>query len=760
MKKDIVLDDAAQELFDALGGIDASARIIIRPRPEGDLSWALGQEETRMDEWRILLVEFFFRLAGHLRGLRLTGLTEQRVSEREDLFTHLSRLIDMPDRGSKILLRFRGMFAAGGKVGQESDYVVTYGPVTLDIPIVKALVNRQGVSASHLTGRVITAFELLSSMQINTLHISLRKWDNRSKKQMDLCFQALGQYFVGIAGATAASNFGQMKTGCSPTVVMDPHQRADPGLTLLAVVNGLPVETVQGLANKIAHMVRTAKKESPLNNYPNTYEAVFAFKNLREKLQRPLIEINNVRWLIAGREEEVITREKAAVGRLVMEKFYNSPRKAAQLIDSIYGTDFPDIAADALDARLGRVTDFLDQMDADEEDPTVEDEVLEQVNERLDQVPEEVFDGLTIGDATDEGRAGKVAGTGGKKLHGKLLGMVSFFKRRFSARKKIRRMMNEPVQFDEKDYETIAKDFGIMLRDAQSLVDLLKGCFDEDGHFLRPAFEKNIPAFAQYENKVFEFLWYYLKEIRGREDRVAFLNSIQTLIARMKQRKEAMRIILNDFIKVKEAASFSDRNALMLANLLIRKYNKELRMDIEISPEEVLRVRDGLDTDIIHDIHLFLEEKREPLFHKMRAVHRKTKEMLDGKDHGSPIPIRYLLSLERECYIFLALAGGATAHRIIYGVVKEYGDPASEIYHLAKSGRAVKGLIQLLRVALRGLRRFAESEDWTLIQEVSASEPEFYKLTKDEGVRYAIAGLMKWIDSVPASEPVPHAVTP
>jgi hypothetical protein len=748
MKKEIILDEAAQDLFKALGGIDTSERAVSNGSGQGDLSSALGEEETRMDEWRILMVEFISRLGGHLRGLRLTGMTGPRASEVDDLFQHLSQLSRMPDHGSRILLRFRGMLSGlGGRGGREVDYVLSYGPLTVDIPIVKSIVSRRGVGASHLPGRLASAFELFSSMEIATCHISLKAWTEETKEQMRLCLQALGRYFVGSSRAASLLNRSESQPGATCALVLDPHQKPDPNLTMLAGVNRLTIENVQGLADKVSQMLRQADAASPLHQHANTYEAMFAFKNLREKLARPPIEINNVRWLIAERDDEVVSREKAAVGRLVMEKFCDAPAKAALLMQSIYGGDFPDLAADALHSRLGRVTDFLEKIEADGDvGQQVEKEVLGSVRERLDQVPDDVFDNLSIGDRADKDQPDKGA-EGAWRLHEKLRGMVSFFKRRFGTRQKIRQMMHHPVDFDVRDYETIAEDFGITLEDARTLVELLKSSFDEKGRFLRLAFERNIPAFARYEKKVFEFLWHYLKEIERREDRVAFLNSVQTLIAQMKQRERALKIILSDFVKAPEHVSFSDRNALILANLLLRKYNKELRMDIEISPEEILRVRDGLDVGAVREMRAFLDEKREPVFKKMRTVHRKTKEMIDGRDNGSPIPVRYLLSLERECYIFLSLVGGPVARRIIYGAVKEYGDPASEIYHLARSSLAIKGLTQILRVAVRGLGRLAEPEDLALLREVKDAEAEFCALTKDEAVRYALAGVMKWISN-------------
>jgi len=40
------------------------------------------------------------------------------------------------------------------------------------------------------------------------------------------------------------------------------------------------------------------------------------------------------------------------------------------------------------------------------------------------------------------------------------------------------------VDFDAQDYETIAQDFDITPDDAGTLVQLLKSCFNEKGHFL------------------------------------------------------------------------------------------------------------------------------------------------------------------------------------------------------------------------------------------------------------------------------------
>jgi hypothetical protein len=264
MKKEIVLDEAAQNLLKALGGIDTTARVIASGPDGGDLSSALGAEETRLDEWRILLVEFIFRLAGHLRGLRLTGMTDRRAAEVDELFQCLSQLLLMPDRGGRMLLRFRGMLPGiRGKGGRESDYVLSYGPVTVDIPIVKAIVNRRGVAAFHLPGRLASAFDLFSLMEIATCHISLKAWTEETREQLRLCLQALDHYFMGASRAPGLLNRPPSGPGAASTVVLDSHQRPDPNLTMLAGVNRLTIESVQGLADKVSQMLYKADTPRP-----------------------------------------------------------------------------------------------------------------------------------------------------------------------------------------------------------------------------------------------------------------------------------------------------------------------------------------------------------------------------------------------------------------------------------------------------------------------------------------------------------------
>ena len=63
----------------------------------------------------------------------------------------------------------------------------------------------------------------------------------------------------------------------------------------------------------------------------------------------------------------------------------------------------------------------------------------------------------------------------------------------------------------------------------------LKACFDGKGRFVKSAFVGASRFFRQYEQKIFHFLWHHMKDVILPEDRVAFLNALQSLTAQMDQ---------------------------------------------------------------------------------------------------------------------------------------------------------------------------------------------------------------------------------
>ena len=527
-------------------------------------------------------------------------------------------------------------------------------------------------------------------------------------------------------------------------MVLDEKNKPDPNLTLVAGLNGLRPEAMQALVKKIdAWMQQRAAKRTG-HHYTSTFNAIFGVKSLSQKLMKPPIEVNSVRWLMADKEQEVFTKEKAQVAKLVMENYGQSPQQTARVLKSVYGNDFDRINSQHLGQRLHLSSNLLTTIGEKPQNKDVKNEVMDNIKTRLELVRDEVYEDLQIGPAEgDESEEARKSASLFGRLHARLHNMVTFFKRRSSTRKKMKTIVYKAINFDAQDYDTLARDFDISVEDAKDLIEMLKECFNEEGRFIRGAFARIIPSFAQYERKIFEFLWHYLKEAIHQQDRIAFLNSLQVLTARMQQPKRAFRILLADFCREPSQVGFSDSKALMLAILIVRKYNKEL-IDIEITPEDVLLVKEGLDEEVAKYASWKIDQDQEKFFEKIQTIHTSLKEVLDENDPEShPLPLRYLMGLEREAYIFLTLIGGTTSRSVITSAMQEYGNPKSEIYRLKNSATHLPSLLQNLRVVIRSLGRVGGSADLANLNEVRSNAEGFISLGKGSKHKDAVKNIMQ-----------------
>jgi hypothetical protein len=305
------------------------------------------------------------------------------------------------------------------------------------------------------------------------------------------------------------------------------------------------------------------------------------------------------------------------------------------------------------------------------------------------------------------------------------------------------------VAFDPHDHARLAEYFELPEEEVKTIVDLVDSCFETDGRFLRWVFEQNVPIFARNEKSVFELLWNYLKGTRKRSARVAFLSSLQLLISRLKRPKRALKILLDDFCDAK--VSFSDRNAMMLSNLILRTYNKELSFEIEITPEEVLRVKDGLNSRVAEYGMWCIEGKRTRFLKKIYSIRDQITVALDpALESKGAIPLHYLLSMEREVFIFLALVQGETGYGVMRAALEIYGNPANPIYTLPESGPNLRALLQHLRTLLRGFGRMADRSDLDVFDEVISQEEQFRQLSEDLQFNQQLTKVLEWTERIKA----------
>ena len=699
------LDDEAALLFKKLRGIDPSYG-------KDRLAESLEEEKKREDERKTLLVELV-----HLLSVYLLDVNISRESKIEnEMFKRFAetfeQLINVSPKKHSILIRYRG-FPNDPNVTEKYDYEVIYGHTMVDSAIVSDMAKRLGNRMAHLADQLSRAFEVFSTHDVYTLYIKIPRGSAKQKDRFYDTLRALSRYKTAVETNSPIVLKKEGKKRSFP-LVCNENGLPDENLTLLAVANNLKSQSVDHLVDKIG-------KSALKDRYMSIYNAIFSVKKLKGKLVKPPIEINNVIWLLGDQEKEIVTQEKVEVAQFAIKSAGGSPQKAAKVLKSVYGNDYEKIDTKNLGERLQISSDLLHSAEKTLESQRMEKEILGNIETRLDEVREQVFDDLFVQQETDVDASGKKLGVL-DTLHKKLLNMATFYKRRIDTKKKMREIVHRAINFNLQDFETLAKDFDISIKDAERLIEMLKECFDEHGRFIRGAFAQVMPEFSRYERKIFEFLWHYLREYIHQKDRTSYLNALQLLLARMHSPKKAIKILLNDFYQDATKINYSDSKALMLCSLLIRKYNIEL-IDIEITPEDVLKVTAGLDKDAANYAAWKIDKDQNSVFEKIKTVHQNLIKVLDSGGGETPLmPIPFFLSLEREAYIFFSLAGGTTARSILLSAVKEYGDPKSMIYQGQESQNNLVALLQNLRIAIRGLGRVGGLEDLSVLDEVKENQ--------------------------------------
>lgn len=748
-EKDINLDDGAQELYETLGGIETSEKVSDSVLTTSDILEALGEEEIERDKWRIHLVDTVHHLSGYLNHVNAAASSGSQDASFNSFIETLTKLSRMPHSDGKILIRYRGNKGdEKGDGSDEFDYEILAGNISVEISVARDITRRGGSITDRLTPNLLKAFKVFASLDISTLHITIGALEPKDVQMIRLSLQVLVKYFMAVKNDNTSPAKNNVP-GAPIKVVYNENKQPDPNLTLLAGINKVKHDNIQAIVKKVDGLMQNPTSGSRIEQCVSVYDAIFIFKNLREQLLKPPLEVNNVLWLLADKSQGGISREKARLSRTLMEWFGKSSQKAGRIIDGLYSNDFRECSVESLGKRLLSASDFLIAIDQNRTNRKVDDiekEALQNAWNGLDKVLDDVLDSFTI-----EGDEIKIkTKKGGRvtyKLHKKILNMVLFFKRRAVTKKKIKEMLHHPVDFNSQDYETIAKDFDISVDNSKHLIQILKDCFTQDGRFNGAAFKKSIPELVKHEAKSFEFLWHYLKEIRFRKDRVVFLNSLQLLMPQMKQPRKIFKALLDDFSCTPRTLTFSDRNALVLANIFLRKYNKEVNNNLEKTPEEVLLVKEGLNKEMIQSGLDFVNQEPERFFTKTRTIHTKLCEFVNAEETDKDVmPFRYLLASEREAYIFLSLIGGDVAHKIIQCSVKEYGNPDSEIYSWKKSKDHMKDLLLLCQLTIRALKRFADKQDVSLLKGIKSKENIFLTDAKFSAQNQIVKKMLQWVD--------------
>ncbi|MFZ5799734.1 MAG: hypothetical protein ACOY3O_15135 [Thermodesulfobacteriota bacterium] len=711
------LDQSAQALYNQLGGIDDTLRVDESDISQSSLIDLLNQQTKLLDHYRILLAEATCLFAGILSSGSAPISLQMLDQKIKDFLSALRKIAEFPEFNRKIYCRLRGQQYTSDQSGSETyDYELSFNNILLDCQMAKIIEGREKTQGKDLYARLMAAFQSLSALNIFNFAIDTGSGGEDDYRRIDTTLRLLVKFYQ----SPDREGF----------IVRDEYGQSSINLTLLAALNKVKPLALQNLVDKVKPLILGPAPDKGLALFATVYDAIFASMNRRKDLKKIPIEVNKAQLLTdnlltdPGRAAVVVQ-----ISRLVLAKYGSSPRMASEVINSINSAGYINIRPDLMGSRLTRASDFLELAEQTENREDLQSEALRNIEEGLDHLPDEMYDNMTV-----KGSEASTLSIDGQEttflLHEKILDFLSFFIRRSSIKKKVQDIANKNVWFDDDDYEVIAKNFKISKEDAVNLISLLRDCFDFNGNFRRSFFERNIPGFVRCGSKVFEFLWHYLKELPLRNDRVAFLNALQSLVSQFEQPKLALNILLSDiFDRSSRSVKFSDRNAFILATALLCPSKSLGRSHIELTPEDVLQSKEDLNPDTIDSVQKFFDQHHEKIVLKFTLI---TELLLksSAKEHFAEKEMqpRFLLYLIREMVIFFSLIGGKSAHPIIRGVVLEFGDPASAYYRDMKNKENLRHSLQLLQIAARSLRRFGDPQDMNLLWEIVSNEDAFVKL--------------------------------
>ena len=753
------------------------------------------------DRWRILLVEVAYYLNACFRDVQYW----EGIKAEKDTFNQLARALQqLRELPQGTAVRITRCGSVLGKGPERPDYEIACAEIGIDTAAVAAVIKRMGIRFKHLEGRLLKAFETFAAEGMETLEVSIPDDAPESTEALRASLRVLS-CFRPAAEKGGAITFTLAGDAQSLKPVRDEKGQPDPNLTLLAAVNRLPAESMEDIARKVAALMQRPEGAQLKQRASNLYQALFLIKSVSARLRRAPIEINAARrhsaepearggWPAAhgvaagsdapqrgdgppsassgpspgdpaagggspvsgtagagsgGTAPAVVMSDadlRAGMAPFLRTSFAGNPGGAASVMSSLNLQECGGIDAEGLGQRLGVVSRLLETMAQNPAGVQVMEALTQRMQEGLESLPPDMLDTITVQGnrlTTWDGDREKVVGEVGEKLAGAL----EKAKDRTAAARRMRAPGSEEPLYLTRNVEALAQYLEIPLPDLEAILKTFRSCFDSRGNFQRTAFEKRVPEFAHYHKQIFRVLWEFLKDMPRRSDRLPFLNSLQLMIKEIQQPIQAVNILLSDVIADAGQVAYPDRNAMMLATQFLRTYSKEINIDIELTPEEILLVRSGLDTKVVNYAAWKIRGEQKRFLTKVVAIRKRLMAALDPATSAvTAMPVRFLLALEREVHILMALAGGDTAASILHSALAVYGNPDAPFYPREENRVHLTALLQHVSVLIRGLARVGAENDLILLDQVRQREKGFLGLSADPRHISLVRRVLSWIE--------------
>jgi len=734
---------------------------------------------TSSKQWPVLLGELI-----HLIGLFLAhSKNAEGVGATDVLFDQMARqlglLSKMPGHEGGVLIRRTHCKTPVSSL--EADYSAFCGELMIHISDDSSTVQ----PATHLKSAINQAFQCFSEQGIHSFYLQMPGDDPKKIDQLRLAMNIMARFQSAVSDSSSI-RFRCYGRALTFPVINDAYGKPDPNLTLTAALNGLSPVNTRELVKQAAAFQKLKVSETgepQPSERINSFNQIFAARSLRSQIAKPPVEINNLPWLqvdaLSGEsstcqpelsidktdtdqapETDAVTVDKGSTKSSSTSEPVLPPEQYRKLIapyldlgdeqhrngfDALVADDYMGLAPLAIGERLILVTRFLFSLDRSCQDPTVMEYLIDLFQRRLNKVNDDVLSNIIAKRRSlkiiSEGRTVVVG-----MVHPRLFDVITLVTEHVVASRRMSIIQAIAFNFDPCHTKSLADGFGITDSDAHHILKILDGCFNSHGSFIRPTFESRIGVMAQYENIIFEILWCFLKETPRRQDRLNFLNALQLLMVRLQNPKRATQFLLADICQSPSKVAFTDRNAFSLANILLHQENKELYVDINRTPEDVLSRQRRINKKVRQYAFWRLDVDRVRFTSKMKTIHKFLLDALNMPG-GEPRPfeIPFLIALEREAIIFLAIVGGHTARSYLRELLAHYGSPDSDLYQQAAETKSLSELMAQLQIVVRAIGRAGNSEDVDLLRALQAKEDDFCQLAPHPAHCLSARQSLKWV---------------
>lgn len=703
----------------------------------------------------------------------------------DQLVRHLEILKRMPEHEGTILIR--RIHCKVPTPPMDKEYFATFGDITIRVKEDLSPANDQiKTQSAHLKSALNQAFKCFSDQGIHSLHIQIPGDSPNEIDQLRLALNIVARF------KTAADDASSIRFRCygralTFSLIHDASGNPDVNLTITAALNGLsPVNARELIKQAEAfHMLQNSEsdKEKPQENISN-YNQIFSVRSLRSQIVKPLVEVNNIPWLEVecladidhidqvsplseGKTDRTDPSEStktpeddAPIELLHRVGKKDSPRKVKQLIseyididddqyaaamDALLADDYGELESVDIGERVVSLTKMLYVLDKHCHNPSVIERIIEFYRHRLINIKDSVLSNiLTQRQSIKIVSEGRVVIVG--MVHPRLFDLVSMLSEHVAARRRMAIIKEIAFNFDISHMADLAAAFGLSEKEAHHILGILKDCFSIRGSFIRPTFEGRIDLMTEFGNAIFEILWCFLKETPRRQDRLDFLNALQLLMAKLTHPKRATQFLLADICQIPADVKFTDRNAFSLANILLHQENRELYVDINRTPESVLTHGRLINKEVRNYAVWRLEADSVRIMAKLRGIHRTLEETLVVPP-GEPRPfdVSFLMALEREAMIFMAIVGGMTSRTYLRELVARYGSPDSDLFKNASTKIYLPEIMAQLQIVVRSLGRAGNAEDVESLKILQENGKALYQLDTHPAHNLKVKQLMSII---------------